>query len=216
LPADLLKAADMAGGSGSSLLARLGRREIERVTSFIQQVQAGREITYDGEDREWMLGLTQEVQHSIEAISLPAVDVPAGTFDGGLWASDLGVRYLQLQRQAIDRGVSVRRIFIFEDADLMRDQLFLRIMQMQRDAGIDARVLDFRLIPEWLRGMIFDFVIFDEQLSYEMSPGTSLHYDDFRPVIFRTMLVPTPSRITDLRKRFEQLWAAADPGRQIG
>lgn len=211
-----LESADAVSGSANSLLGRLARREIERVTSFMRQLPLGREITYDGEDREWLLGLTQEVQHSIEAISLPTVDSAPRGFDGGLWTSDLGVRYLELQRQAIDRGTSIRRIFAFEDEDLMRSELFLRNVQMQRDAGIDVRVLDFELIPESLQGMIFEFVIFDEEVSYEMMPNTLLTYNRFRPIIVRTILVPIPSRIKELKNRFEHMWAAADPEDHIG
>jgi hypothetical protein len=29
-------------------------------------------------------------------------------------------------------------------------------------------------------------------------------------------MVPTPSRVKDMKERFEQLWAAADPECQIG
>ena len=34
--------------------------------------------------------------------------------DGGLWTSDLGQRYLELQREAITRKVRIRRIFVVE------------------------------------------------------------------------------------------------------
>jgi hypothetical protein len=67
------------------------------------------------------------------------------------------------QCAAIDRGVSIRRVFVFDDEDQARDEIFLRIVQMQRDVGIDVRMLDFQLIPEWLHGMIFEYVIFDEK-----------------------------------------------------
>lgn len=213
---DFLEAADAASGSAESLLGRLARREIERVTSFMRQLPPGGEITYDGEDREWLLGLTQDVQHSMEAISLSIMNVMPHGVLGGLWRSDLGVRYLELQRQAIDRGVLIRRVFVFDDGDQARDEIFLRIVQMQRDVGIDVRMLDFKLIPEWLHGMIFEYVIFDEEISYELMPGTSFNYNLFRPIIFRTSLVPTPSRVKDMKVRFEQLWAAADPECQIG
>lgn len=213
---DFLEAADAASGSANSLLGRVARREIERVTSFMRQLPPGGEITYDGEDREWLLGLAQEVQHSIDAISLSIMNVMPHGVHGGLWRSDLGVRYLELQRQAIERGVSVRRVFVFDDEDQVRDESFLRIMQMQRDVGIDVRTLDFQLIPEWLHGMIFEYVIFDEEVSYELRPGTSFNYNRFRPIIFRTSVVPTPSHVKDMKVRFEQLWAAADPECQIG
>ncbi len=77
-------------------------------------------------------------------------------------------------------------------------------------------MLDFQLIPEWLHGMIFEYVILDEEVSYELVPGTSFNYNRFRPIIFRISLVPTPSRVKDMKVRFEQLWAAADPEFQIG
>jgi len=213
---DFLEAADAAGGSANSLLGRLARREIERVTSFMRRLPPGGEITYDGEDREWLLGLAQEVQHSIEAVSLSMMDVMAHGVHGGLWRADLGVRYLELQRQAIDRGVSIRRVFVFDDEDRARDEVSLRIVQTQRDVGIDVRILDFQLIPEWLRGMIFEYVLFDEEISYELTPGTAFNYNRCGPISFRTTLVPAPSRVKDLKVRFDQLWAAADPDGQIG
>jgi hypothetical protein len=212
---DFLEAADAASGSAGSLLGRLARREIERVTSFMRQLPPGGEITYDGEDREWLLGLAQEVQHCMEAVSLSMMNIMPHGIHGGLWRSDLGVRYLELQRQAIDRGVSIRRVFVFDDESQARDEVFLRIMQMQRDVGIDVRMLNFQLIPESLHGMIFEYVIFDEEVSYELRPGTSFNYNPSRPIVFRTSLLTTPSRVKDMKVRFEQLWAAADPGCQV-
>jgi hypothetical protein len=213
---DFLEAADTASGSADSLLGRVARREIGRVTSFMRQLPPGGEIIYDGEDREWLLALAQEVQHSIEVISLSMMDVMAHGVHGGLWRSDLGVRYLELQRQAIDRGVSIRRVFVFDDEDRARDEISLRIVQTQRDVGIDVRVLDFQLIPEWLRGMIFEYVLFDEEVSYELTPGTAFNYNRCGPISFRTSLVRARSRVKDMKVRFDQLWAAADPDGQIG
>ena len=62
--------------------------------------------------------------------------------DGGLWTSDLGIRYLELQREAITRKVRIRRIFVFENAEMALDEDFLRITQMQRDVGVEVRMLD--------------------------------------------------------------------------
>ncbi len=76
------------------------------MTSFVRQLPGGTEIAYDGEDREWMLGLTAEASRSIDAISLSTVDAGIRGFDGGLWTSDLGTRYLELQHEAIARGVA--------------------------------------------------------------------------------------------------------------
>jgi hypothetical protein len=151
---DLLEAASGVDASVSPMLRCLARREIERATWFMRRLSTGSEIGYDGEDREWLFGLTREVQRSIAAISLSAVDAGMRGLDGGLWASDLGTRYLELQREAIGRDVSIRRIFVFEKEDLVRDEVLLKIIWIQRDIGVDVRMLDYQLVPERLRSMI--------------------------------------------------------------
>lgn len=213
---NFLEAVGGADSSINTMMQCLARREIERATWFMRQLPTGSEIAYDGEDREWLLGLTQETRRSIDAISLSTVDAGMRGFDGGLWTSDLGTRYLELQREAIDRHVTIRRIFVFENEDLARDETFLRITQMQRDVGVDVRMLDHQLIPDWLRPMIFDFIIFDSAVCYETTPAASFNTGGTRPAIVRTLLAPMPSRVHDLSNQFEQLWAAANPERQIG
>jgi|HubBroStandDraft_1064217.scaffolds.fasta_scaffold101840_2 hypothetical protein len=212
---DFLETAGRVDASVSPLLQRLAQREIERLTRFMRQLPIDSEITYDGEDREWLLGLTEAAQHSVDAISMSTVDAGLRGFDGGLWTSDLGLRYLDLQREAIARKVSIRRIFVFESEDLARDETFMKITQMQRDVGVNVRMLDHQLIPELLRAMMFDFIIFDAAMSYEMTPATTFVAGRTRPVIVRTLLAPMPSRVRDLKTQFEQLWDAADPERQI-
>lgn len=208
---------DVAGKSGDGvdpLLLRLAQREIKRMTNFVQELPGGREIAYDGEDREWLLGLTQEAVRSVDAISLSTVDAGMRGFDGGLWTSDLGTRYLELQREAVARGITIRRIFVFENEELARDDTFLDITKIQREVGVQVRMLDFQLIPEWLRSIIFDFILFDGSVSYETTPATIFRTGN-RPAIVRTVLAPMPDRINELQNRFEQLWEAADPERQL-
>ncbi len=213
---DFLQSAGAADANVSPLLQRLARREIQRLTWFVGKLPGGSEIVYDGEDRDWLLGLAGEAQRSIDAISLSTVDAGMRGFDGGLWTSDLGTRYMELQRAAIARHVLIRRIFVFENADLARDETFMNITQMQRDVGVDVRMLDHQLIPDWLTSMIFDFIIFDGAVSYEITPATTFNAGGTRPAIVRTLLAPMPKRVHDLEDKFEQLWVAADPERQIG
>jgi hypothetical protein len=212
---DFLETAGQADGQVNPLLQRLARREIERVTSFVRQLPAGSAITYDGEDRDWLLGLTREAERSIDAISLSTVDAGVRGLDGGLWTSDLGLRYLELQREAITRKVRIRRIFVFDDEDMARDESFLRVTRMQRDVGVEVRMLDHLLIPDWMQSMIFDFIVFDGTVSYEATPATAFAVGQTRPGILRTMLAPMPARVRDLEDQFEQLWETADPERRI-
>jgi hypothetical protein len=212
---DFLETASKTDDRVSPLLQRLARREIERVTAFVRQLPVGGEIAYDGEDRDWLLGLTRDAETSIDAISLSTVDAGMRGFDGGLWTSDLGTRYLELQRQAIARHVRIRRIFVFENADLAQDETFRRITQMQREAGVEVRMLDHSLIPALMQSMIFDFIVFDGAVSYETTPATTFAAGATRPAFIRTLLAPIPQRVNDLEEQFEQLWAAANPERQI-
>lgn len=212
---DFLETAGQADGRINPLLQRLARRQFEGFTSFVRQLTSGSEIAYDGEDRDWLLGLTREAEHSIDAISLSTVDAGMRGFDGGLWVSDLGTRYLDLQREAISRRVGIRRIFIFENEDLARDETFRRITQMQHDVGVHVRMLDHELIPDWLRSMIFDFILFDGVVSYEATPAATFTAGQTRPAIVRTVLAPMPTRVNHLENVFEQLWEAANPERAI-
>jgi hypothetical protein len=212
---DFLETAGQADGRVNALLQRLAQREIERVTSFVRQLPVGSEMAYEGEDRDWLLGLTREVESSIDAISLSTVDAGVRGLDGGLWTSDLGIRYLKLQRAAITRKVRIRRIFVFENADMTLDEDFLRITHMQRGVGVEVRMLDHMLIPDGMQSMIVDFVVFDGTVSYETSPATAFAVGQTRPRILRTRLATMPTHVRYLEDQFEQLWEAANPERQI-
>lgn len=212
---ELLEAASGVDGRVDPLLQRVARREVERVTTFVRQLQAGGEIAYDGEDREWILGLTREAKSSIDAISLSAVDAGAFGLDDGLWTSDLGIRYLDAQSIAIARNVRIRRIFVVEKRDMEREDGFHGITQMQRDAGVQVRMLEQKLIPGHLRSMILDFIIFDRVVSYETAAGAPFTAGQPRRVTLRTRLAPEPARIRELEQRFEQLWKLAHPDRPI-
>jgi hypothetical protein len=211
LLSEFLETASQADGPVNPLLLRLARREIQQVTSFVRQLPVGSEIAYDGEDRDWLLGLTQEAELSIDAISLSTVDAGVRGLDGGLWTSDLGIRYLELQREAIARKVRIRRIFVLVDEDMAHDEDFRRITEDQSNVGVEVRMLDHLVIPRWMQSMIFDFIVFDGAISYETTPTTAFA----KPGILRTRLAPMPDRVHDLEAQFEQLWDAANPDRQI-
>lgn len=215
LLAEFLETAGQVDGRVSPLLQRLAHQEIERVTTFVRQLQAGGEIAYDGEDRDWLLGLTQQAESSIDAISLSTVDAGPFGLDDGLWTSDLGIHYLDAQRKAIGRGVPIRRIFVVATEDMAQADSFHKVIEMQRKAGVEVRMLGQKHIPDYLQAMIFDFIIFDGVVSYETAAGApftagQLTEGQQRPSTLRTRLAPEPGRVSDLEQRFEQLWGLAD------
>jgi hypothetical protein len=212
---DLLHTARQSDERVNPLLERLARRDMEQVASFVRQLPAGAEITYEGEDRDWLLGLTREAKRSIDAISLSTVDAGVAGLDGGLWTSDLGIRYVELQHQAITRKVRIRRVFVFDDAEMGRDEAFQRITQAQREAGVEVRMLDHEFGPAWMQSTISDFIVFDGSVSYQTMPVTTSTKLETRPGKLRTLLSPVPARVRELEELFEQLWDAADPYRKI-
>src|SRR5262249_4743213 len=149
--------------------------EIGRMSEFLKELSEGGNVTYEGEDRDWMLALARNANSSIDATSLTTVDAGGrGFVDGGLWASDLGQRYLEVPRDAVMRGIRIRRVFIMDRPDLVADEGFLSVCNMQHEMGIEVRVLDSSAIPEVQRSSLFDFILFDDAISYETTPASSI------------------------------------------
>jgi hypothetical protein len=192
-----------------ALVYGFAQSQIGRMSQFLKELSEGGEVSYDGEDRDWMLGLTTQSQHTIDATSLSTVDAGGSGFDGGLWTSDLGHRYLELQREAIHRGVVIRRVFILDSSGQTRQEDFLRIYRQQRDLGIHTKVLDRSTIPPALKNLLFDFIVFDGVISYESTPAARVE-DTMKPTIIKTNLALQPQRVRERMRRFEDLWVSAE------
>ena len=188
------------------LAFRFVQRQINGVADLVKNLTKNADTVYEGEDRDWMLDLTCSVNKSIDAISLTKVDLGV---DGGLWLTDLGQRYLQLQRDAISRGVTTRRVFIAENAEQMITPEFMEICQMHRRLGVEVRVLDMNDAPGTLGNTMFDFIVFDDALSYESMPAPQRTMHQKPIIIITTRLVKDQARVKGRVKRFAELWEAA-------
>lgn len=191
-----------------ALVYGFAQAQISRMSQFLKELSEGSEVSYDGEDRDWILGLTMQAQHTIDATSLSTVDAGGTSFDDGLWTSDFGQHYLELQREAIHRGVIIRRVFIFEGLGQVSEPEFLHIYRQQQDLGILVRVLDQSTIPQALRNLLFDFILFDEVISYEVTPAARVE-ETMKPTIVKTNLALQPQRVRERIRRFDNLWTAA-------
>jgi len=183
------------------LVANLVQLEFDQLLGLLRGIQ-GEQATYEGEDRDWILSLTLGAQESIDAVSLPAVDAGGEVYHAGFWNSDLGHRYLELQHEAVLRGVRVRRIFVLNRPELARDPDVLRTCREQTHYGIDVRLLSDATLPRLLTSS--DFILFDDTLSYVVTPGDP-------PLIQSTRLELGKERVTDRRKTFAKLWESARP-----
>jgi hypothetical protein len=193
------------GRPAPPLIVELARAQIDRVTHLLDQVGSGSVATYDGEDRDWLLALAFHVKSTLDAISRGSAG-PDGRFvDEGLWRTELGQRYLELQVRALGDGVRIRRVFILERPELADDPLFRDIYEEQEDLGIEVQAVDLPRIRIAGINFVSDFVLFDDVVSYELAisvpkarPAT--------PMYVGTSLFLDPVRIGERRQRFDALW----------
>jgi len=193
----------------NELVFNFAQAELRRMAMLMHDLTQGNDSVYEGEDRDWMLNLTRSASRSIDAISLTTVDLGV---DGGLWLTDLGQRYLQLQRDAIDRGVVTRRVFVAEDPDRLEKPEFLEICDMHRRLGVQVKVLDLHDAPGTLVNTMFDFIVFDNALSYESIPASQRTNQRKPIIIITTRLVREKARVDERIQRFAELWKA---GREL-
>jgi hypothetical protein len=190
------------------LIYDLTQMEIGRLSLFLKNLGKGVEVTYPGEDRDWLIALASSAQTSIYATSMSAVDAGGRVFGGGFWNSDLGRRYLEIQRSACQRGVEIRRIFI---VDPREPSSFEEMYSWQASLGIDVRILrpDTDIATPW-KSWLQDFIVFDDVVSYEAQTAPQVG-DEAQPTFVNTRLVLEPGQVKERRERFQDLWAAATP-----
>lgn len=190
------------------LVSRFVLLEMDNMANFLHGI-ANQILSYPGEDRNWLLSLTESATVSIDAVSLPAVDAGGEVFHGGFWDSDLGRRYLELQHTAVRKGVRVRRVFVIEKPEFATDPDVLRTCREQADLGLEIRLLISRSgIPNSMS--TYDFILFDDQVSYEIMMETPRENGD-KPRIRQTQLVLFDKEVADRRDKYAQLWESAVP-----
>jgi hypothetical protein len=187
------------------LVFELAQSQIQRLSDQLKSLGDEGGASYDGEDRDWLLGLTTHAGSTIDATST-TVDAGGHDFlDGSVWQSDLGQRYLEAQREAIRRGVRVRRLFILDRTDLRDDPKFRRLVQIQQDMAIEVRVLDPSVAPAQFIPPVLDLIIFDGTVCYQSTPTAQINGLS-RSSIASTQLFSNRQRVVHTMDRFNDLW----------
>ncbi|MBP2707024.1 hypothetical protein JOL79_24875 [Microbispora sp. RL4-1S] len=202
--------ATMVGEDVPELVKSLVHHEIGRMSKFLKELGDGGHAIYEGEDRDWLLALTAGTRIGLDAISLSSVDARDTEFDGGFWMTDLGQRYVKLQRDLVQRGVRVRRIFLVDRSERLDSETFRRVWKWQEEIGIEVRVLTYADAPPTLRGSLSDFILFDGVIYYESNPAPQ-RGDGIAPAILSTIVVREPEKVREKAERFSELWATASP-----
>jgi hypothetical protein len=193
------------------LIHDLTHTEISRLSLLLKNLSEGVELTYPGEDRDWLIALTGNAHSSIYATSMSGVDSGGKGFGGGFWYSDLGRRYLKIQRDACQRGVEIRRIFIVDPREPV-DPAFEEMCNWQTSIGINVRTLQPNsdsITRQW-RSWMQDFIVFDDVVSYEMQTAPRVGAEA-HPTFIGTRLVLDPAQVKERREHFQDLWATAVP-----
>ncbi|AGL18307.1 hypothetical protein [Actinoplanes sp. N902-109] len=190
------------------VLRRFANYEIGRLSQLFEGLRNGWAF-YEGEDRDWLLDLTECAYESIDATSLTSFEAPKGYVDEGqFWLSDLGQRYLARQRRAVnERGVRIRRLFLLDDFSAQDEERVKELVKPHKAIGVQTRILrqsemDFLIQPD-----LYDFIVFDGRVSYELRAASTLG-PDARPLIASVTLV-VDARIANRKERFEALWKDA-------
>jgi hypothetical protein len=210
--AQLVRHASTVEEDEPPLIFEFAQAEMHRLSEYLRYLGAQADVTYDGEDRDWLLGLTRVAAKTIDATSLTTVDAGGrGFVDEGLWSTELGQRYLEAQKDAVDKGVKIRRIFIFNRPDLRDKDDLQDIIREHHDAGIIVRTLDPSTVGILRQPLLVDFIVFDGVLVYTSSTAMASLNNDARPRIVSTRLVSNPARVSQETARYEVLWKAATP-----
>lgn len=182
------------------ILQTFARLEVNRIAGHLVDL-ANLSAECPGENHDWMLSLTWATEHSIFATST--------SVDREFWSSEPAGRYLDAQQEAVDqRGVTVRRLFLLDSARSLDDHL-LRLCEEQELRHIEVRVAVLPELPPHIqRGATDDFILYDEQISFEIE-------QDLRDVNVRTRLNARPQHVQERMKRFRELWEAGMSVREL-
>jgi hypothetical protein len=199
---DLVRNATQISRDSPPIVYQFVQTTIRDTSQLLKQLADGGSVTYYGEDRDWLLGLTRNATAGIDAISMAAVD-------HDLWQSEIGQFYLDAQRRAVVAGKRVRRIFIMDGPVQVGDEAFAAVWQEQQRMRIEVRVLRRTDIPAPLRVQVRDVIVFDDTLAYETIPTTA---DPALAQVSETRLVLIDARVKDCVQLFRELWEiAAEP-----
>ncbi|WP_214108462.1 hypothetical protein [Acrocarpospora catenulata] len=207
LVTQLVRNATRVDGDMPTLVQKFAQSEVERISILLRELGEG-DVTYEGEDRDWLLGLARNAESSIDALSLAVVDQGPGEFTGGFWTTDAGQRYLEIQRERVRAGVAIRRIFYVDDPKRLKSDTFREIIRMHSEAGVHVRVLTADRLSTALG--VDDFIVFDGVVSYEIMPSSTQAVGELITHTFvRTLLILEQPRVRRRSDRFNELWALA-------
>ncbi|MEU8888207.1 hypothetical protein [Streptomyces sp. NPDC048442] len=183
--------------STPEIVHAFAQSEVTRLAKLVHDLRSG-VARYPGEDHDWLLTLTRSATRTIDATST--------SIDQAFWGTELGKSYLRAQQEAINvpRRVVVRRLFIVGDDQSPDDPVVIGLRTHQSALGIDVRVVSMTdLDPKTKLEPKYNFIVFDDAVSYEMSLAVG---EQPEPEIETTLITLLPEEVRQRKQRFETLW----------
>jgi hypothetical protein len=204
LVVDLVQYAAKIDTAGRPLLAELVRSQLEFTASFLKQLAQGLAVEYPGDEKDWLFALVENSATSIKATSTIG-PTGHGLVDEDFWDGPVAGAYLHRQRDAIiRRSVSVRRIFILYQEEMLNSPELRSAVERNFEAGVEVRILHK---PPTAYATPLDFILFDDQISYEFStrqlPGQAIS------VVQSTELVIRSNLVEQRKNQFNDWWMSA-------
>jgi hypothetical protein len=185
---------------------RFAEQQVKDMTTLFRGLKAER-ASHDGENPDWLLGLTSIASQTIDATSLTSFGKYQGYVDEGeFWDSELGRRYLIRQRAAVERNVRIRRLFVLTDAIVDQDKLD-NLLEPHKRIGVQTRVLHMDRV-DFLHS-VADLIVFDQKISYEFQTSKAAR-ENTMPMLETVALMTNPDHLKRRQRDFEALWAAAE------
>jgi len=203
---ELLEHIANLGSSAPPLAYLLAEAEISAASSFIKGLGLGHQVTFEGDNWSWIYTLTNGVRHSIDATSYSARgDSEQSLLDDDMWLSSLGQRYIEMQATAIQRGVTIRRIFVLETPQLAQHPELRRICDQQYGIGIDVGLIDAATASH-VDEKHMPMIMFDHQISLDF---TTSRFPSAIPGFTKTTMVLNPYEVHWRHETFKRLWDSA-------
>jgi hypothetical protein len=187
------------------LLGAFIESQLRDAAEMLKSLTISHAVDYPGEGKDWLFSLVENVRRSVKATSTMG-PTGRGLVDEGYWSTQNAAAYLDRQKDAVRRGVSVRRIFIALFPEQVQEAHFREAVQLNLEANVEVRVLN--KVPSSFGNA--DFVLLDDEISYEFSSRAALD-GDRQLVRDRVELTLAPATVLRRRLQFDEWWERATP-----
>ena len=125
---------------------------VESARMRLSELERGR-LRCPANDSDLMIEQWATTHRRVRATTIPKADMD-------WWLSAVGLRYLEHNASAVQRGVEVERIFLLDD----RDPPTIELLNRTVAAGVNVLVVDRQTLPADLR---INVVVYDDVLSVD-------------------------------------------------